>query len=558
MKTNLTVLYQSLIFITGCNELGILHSESCENEDALKVFEIAHNFYNNISKEIKGNKIFYSSGELNDFEVLFTHTTFFLAQHYGNYGDKNKASYYSGLTLYRELEYQNYDAREWIKICLSFSELFFSKGHINMAIPLIEKCEELQSKSTFDGDKDYELEAKANIEVAYAGLYVTSLKNCWTLHTNGTKIEKSDIPTDLLEITYKIIHCNIKSNIPESIPSTPSILPNTANQSVSESTTNDNSSVCTPISTQTTESESFIPPSLPNPFEDQTAESDTSKPSPIPDSNEIIPDNIQSNINNPSSKLSIPEGDNDITYEEAKQLFKSANSWYNKAKMYFILDGFVTEHIEILKNQSKLYYYLCGYEQDYNRKITMNKKRAVLLEPLVGILNPSSFSNIIYELHFELGDIYISSYDFKSEKIKSKEREAEENGTIYKIKNVELEKLRLFAEKAIEHFTKYTKYFYVDNKKPDILDEDSISPYLNASFNIARMYSKLGETYVNDLYKQLIYGKESYIMYKHVAEMSEKYQFFLDDTTKVVLEISRDMRELLPSKLDKISAEMRK
>lgn len=47
-----------MIYIAACNELGILHSEYEEGDDALKTFEVANTMYSKISKEIGENSIY--------------------------------------------------------------------------------------------------------------------------------------------------------------------------------------------------------------------------------------------------------------------------------------------------------------------------------------------------------------------------------------------------------------------------------------------------------------------------------------------------------------------
>lgn len=54
---SLSLLSQGMIYISACNELGIIHSEYEEADDALKTFELANTMYSKISKEIGENSI---------------------------------------------------------------------------------------------------------------------------------------------------------------------------------------------------------------------------------------------------------------------------------------------------------------------------------------------------------------------------------------------------------------------------------------------------------------------------------------------------------------------
>lgn len=49
----------------------------------------------------------------------------------------------------------------------------------------------------------------------------------------------------------------------------------------------------------------------------------------------------------------------------------------------YVLDGYVTEHIDILFSQSKLYQYLCLIEESPERIIGMLEKRKELMLPIL-------------------------------------------------------------------------------------------------------------------------------------------------------------------------------
>lgn len=61
--------------------------------------------------------------------------------------------------------------------------------------------------------------------------------------------------------------------------------------------------------------------------------------------------------------------------EECKSIFRRANTQYKKALETFVLDGYVTEHIEILFDQSKLYKSLCIIDESAERRIKMAERR---------------------------------------------------------------------------------------------------------------------------------------------------------------------------------------
>ena len=53
-----------------------------------------------------------------------------------------------------------------------------------------------------------------------------------------------------------------------------------------------------------------------------------------------------------------------------------------QAKEYFEMDGFVTDHIEILQDHSALFRALAFFEDDLERRCKMHKRRVDMLEPI--------------------------------------------------------------------------------------------------------------------------------------------------------------------------------
>ena len=77
--------------------------------------------------------------------------------------------------------------------------------------------------------------------------------------------------------------------------------------------------------------------------------------------------------------------------EECKSIFRTANTQYKKALEVYVLDGFVTEHIDILHAQSRLYWNLSKLDKSRERVANMLIKRREMLEPLLTELNSKAF-----------------------------------------------------------------------------------------------------------------------------------------------------------------------
>ena len=60
-----------------------------------------------------------------------------------------------------------------------------------------------------------------------------------------------------------------------------------------------------------------------------------------------------------------------VELEGCKSLFRQANTQFKKALEVFVLDGYVTQHIEVLFSQSRLYRSLALLEKSAERKASM-------------------------------------------------------------------------------------------------------------------------------------------------------------------------------------------
>jgi hypothetical protein len=73
--------------------------------------------------------------------------------------------------------------------------------------------------------------------------------------------------------------------------------------------------------------------------------------------------------------------------DQAKLLFRLSNTQYKKTLDYYVLDGFVSEHINIIRDLSQLYKNLTFFETDNSRIYAMLDRRISLLEPILNQIN---------------------------------------------------------------------------------------------------------------------------------------------------------------------------
>lgn len=81
-----------------------------------------------------------------------------------------------------------------------------------------------------------------------------------------------------------------------------------------------------------------------------------------------------------------------MNLEAAKEIFRIGLNHFNSALEYFIIDGYVTEHVEMKKDISELYKWLIYFEENEARVVAMLNKRLELLEEFTKDLNKQAYS----------------------------------------------------------------------------------------------------------------------------------------------------------------------
>ena len=71
-----------------------------------------------------------------------------------------------------------------------------------------------------------------------------------------------------------------------------------------------------------------------------------------------------------------------LDFNKSRQHLNESVSVCLQAKEYFEMDGFVTDHIEILQDHSALFRALAFFEDDLERRCKMHKRRVDMLEPI--------------------------------------------------------------------------------------------------------------------------------------------------------------------------------
>lgn len=92
-------------------------------------------------------------------------------------------------------------------------------------------------------------------------------------------------------------------------------------------------------------------------------------------------------------------------YDSALELFQFAQDKFKIAYLFYQLDGWVTDHIEILQDESLLYKKLSEFCPSFEDKCKMHKRRIDMLEQVVSKLSQKHYLVKCRQMWFEIGKI---------------------------------------------------------------------------------------------------------------------------------------------------------
>jgi KIF-binding protein len=233
-------------------------------------------------------------------------------------------------------------------------------------------------------------------------------------------------------------------------------------------------------------------------------------------------------------KVVLPE---DI--EACKSLFRQANTQFKKALEVFVLDGYVTEHIEVLFSQSRLYRSLALLETKAERKASMLDKRREMLEPLLKELNPKAYPGTWQKILVETSEIVNDLFSLRVALLSVKGFPSEEKlGQTYEL-----------GRKSIGYFKEIIQTLIDDKDTPR--NEQYFRSIINSKINIAKAASKLMSS---DRKKRVEYLKESFELYKAVLDYIKKdIPAEFRDSFNQELALTNDMVAMMPAKIDRVN-----
>uniref|UniRef100_A0AAQ5YL07 KIF-binding protein n=1 Tax=Amphiprion ocellaris TaxID=80972 RepID=A0AAQ5YL07_AMPOC len=235
-----------------------------------------------------------------------------------------------------------------------------------------------------------------------------------------------------------------------------------------------------------------------------------------------------------------------LDFTEARSVFLIGQNYVTQAKEYFQMDGYVTDHIEILQDHSSLFRALAFFEEDLERRCKMHKRRVDMLEPICNDLNSQYYLLIRRQLMFELAETYSEMMDLK---LTLANRQADTQS----LDNHTIKKFNSLCSASAKYFQMFLDSLCSpEGKFPDVLEEEVLRPALVARFRVARLHSRLISSVPPVQLENLNRSLENY---KYVVQYCEAHPEAAA-AAETELELSKEMVGLLPLKINRLKARM--
>nr|XP_020508440.1 KIF1-binding protein [Labrus bergylta] len=487
------------LFIHVRNQLGILWAGRDETEMAQGFLETAESVYQRYMKEdgtpptdmteyfTTEEKLLTHQERTKRFELAYTHTKYYLAQVYKNLGQTERAATYCHSTLQRQLQLNQFSPMEWALNAATLSQYYINKGRY------MEGRHCLSAATVISG-----LAGEAPSEAA-AEESETERDRRETLRQKRAEIARCWIKycLNLLHDAKKLLEDNIGE-----------------------------------LDTDRQEE-------LKRARRGEEEEEEKERKSALLFGSEDTFDSIASLEEKVSSLFP-------LDFTEARAVFLVGQNYVTQAKDYFLMDGYVTDHIEILQDHSSLFRGLAFFEEDLERRCKMHKRRVDMLEPICNELNAKYYLMIRRQLMFELAEIYNEMMDLK---LTLANRQADTQS----LDNHTIKKFNHLCSASAKYFQMFLDSLCSpEGKYPEHLEEEVLRPALVARFRVARLYSRLISSEPSVQLENLNKSLENY---KYVVQYCEGHPEAVA-TVNTELELSSEMVGLLPLKINRLKARM--
>ena len=233
-----------------------------------------------------------------------------------------------------------------------------------------------------------------------------------------------------------------------------------------------------------------------------------------------------------------------VNIEQAKSLFRLANTQFKKALNFYNIKDYIFEHIQICQSISQLYKNLISFEFDNGRIFAMEERRINILKPLLEKIGPKNDVMQWQEVCLELAEIYCEIFESNYELIRVKKK---------KINYQEIDEINKSGENAIYFYQKIIEYIVNEYKKEEEKKLEDCITIITIKSNIARLYSKL--IFLKDVKKRVDSLKKSLAVYKELHKLLKESKSLFGDREDLQENIlmCEEMMGMIPIKIDKIN-----
>lgn len=487
------------LYIHVRNQLGILWAGRDETQMAQGFLETAESIYQRYMKEdgtpptdmteyfTTEENLLTHQERTKRFELAFTHTMYYLAQVYKSLGQTERAATYCHSTLQRQLQLNQFNPMEWALNAATLSQYYITKGRF------MEGRHCLSAATVISG-----LAGEVPSEAA--------------AQESETENERRE---QLRQKRADIARCWIKYCL--------NLLEDAKKQ----------------LEDNIGELDADRQDEMKRARQREEEEEEKSRKSALLFGSEDTFDSIAS-VEEKVLCL-FP-----LDFTEARSVFLVGQNYVTQAKEYFQMDGYVTDHIEILQDHSALFRILAFFEEDPERRCKMHKRRVDMLEPICNDLNSRYYLMIRRQMMFELAETYSEMMDLK---LTVANRQADTQT----LDNHTIKKFNHLCSASAKYYQMFLDSLCSpEGKFPDHLEDEVLRPVLVARFRVARLYSRL---ITSSPSVQLDNLNKSLENYKYVVQYCESHPEAAG-TVETELELSTEMAGLLPLKINHLKAKM--
>lgn len=161
-----------------------------------------------------------------------------------------------------------------------------------------------------------------------------------------------------------------------------------------------------------------------------------------------------------------------VSFDSARDLFNASMRHIRSALAFYKLDGWVSEHVQLLFDAAQAYRTLAWFEQDLHRKCVMHRHRVKQFDAVSSNLSAKHFFGLVCSIQLECANAFRDIWELKA------------------TAGWPERKVALAGAEASKHYDLLLDQFREVGRLPVKLDADWERPVLSACLSQARILSK--------------------------------------------------------------------